>query len=154
MSKFIDRCAISCFMLALGVSQVHADDSVVAKTRYGILSVSRNQLAFNNVFVTPPILANAGLFIDSKIYQSGDTDLVIVGNVGGTMCPLRLRVALIGKLEHKISDEFGTCSEDFNVVVKGTKVIVTQPKFAPRGAPEVAGNEAYEVDTVTGVVTK
>ena len=137
----------------LSAPALAGNDSV--STRFGTVGVSANLLTFNGAPVSPHVAGNNSIDLNHTVYQVGDVDAVLVGDIGGSMCPERFWVALVSKAGVRMSPEFGTCSEDVSVKAVGGKLNLIQPAFAFRGmpAPPAGKVETFVVDPVSGGVT-
>lgn len=101
------------------------------KTRYGLLSVHPETriLLFKGKPVTPTIEGNSSLHILNS-YEFGKTDVVLLGNVGGTACPELYQFVTISSTGVSVTPEFGTCSEFININTEiKNSITVVLPSF-------------------------
>jgi hypothetical protein len=123
---------------------------IAVPTRFGSVGVSNNALTLQGSPIEPRIEGNSGLMITpADVYQAGDTDFVVVTDVGGTLCPAQFRVAAVTKTGVKVTKPFGNCSEAIEVKVSGGTLIMKQrSKTKPEGA------DTYVYDLTIGLMTE
>lgn len=142
------RFAVTAVCLAWATSAAAADGAV--STRYGEIGVSGGALTFHGRPVRPPVEGNSGLVVmPSEIYRVGEADLVLVTDVGGSLCPARFRIVTATGTGVKVSSLFGNCGEAIDVQVEGGKLRMTQPPYGGQG-----GGDVYLFDVTSGVVTE
>ncbi|RYH55850.1 MAG: hypothetical protein EON54_12490 [Alcaligenaceae bacterium] len=102
-------------------------------TRYGKLTVNDAlALQLNGKVVAPIVEGNSGLQFLS-LYQIGDADVVVLQSVGGTACPIQLRLVTVRASGLRVSPEFGSCSELVTHTFDGEVVTFSMPKMQGKG---------------------
>ena len=98
-------------------------------TRFCSLKINdENMLLFNNKPLDPAIQGNSGLSVEGS-YQIGNTDVVLVADIGGSACPVLLYFVTTSSSGVTASPEFGTCSDLIEVTKKADSIAVTMPGF-------------------------
>ena len=116
-------------LLGLLSTPAWAADSFV-ETRFGMVGVSNNTLTFRGKAIEPKVAGNSGLSVaTAKVCQIGEADLVLVTDIGGTLCPARFRVAMFTRESVTVSEPFGNCSEVIEGRLSGDSLILTQPSL-------------------------
>lgn len=112
-------------VLLLSVGSAFANSSKTTQTRYGTLSINDDkQLLFKGQLVQPDVVGNALLLIE-KTFLVGETDVVLLMNIGGTGCPALFHFVVIGKQGPQlVTEEFGTCSDIYGVRQSGKSIIM------------------------------
>ena len=128
------------------------------KTRYGMLTVSpENVLLLDGKPTTPRIEGNSGLSFIEK-FSLGETDVVLVQDVGGSSCPAMFHIVEVNRGNNKASSAFGTCSDVVTQSVEGAKVVVKVSGFAgpfeSDSNREKAGQKQAIYTYENGVVTE
>lgn len=115
-------------------------------TRFGKLTVDDALvLQLNGKPVKPTVEGNSNLRFLS-LYQTGDADAVVLQIVGGTACPVLLRVVTVSAAGLKASPEFGSCSDLVTQSFDGDVLTVSMPKMQGKG------NEVFKY--ANGAVTQ
>lgn len=105
------------------------------ETRWGDLSVRGERLAVRG---KPFAETGAPASLSPRpVYRVGNRDLVLVEQPGGTMCPLRFRIAAVSRKGAKLSEEFGNCSEALEVEATRGGLRMVQEPWDRSGAPDV-----------------
>lgn len=121
------------------------------------LTVKDGLLLFNGKPTAPRIEADQELSV-SKLANDTDGQLYLVRNSGGTACPMLFRVAEEVGSAVRISDEFGTCSDEVSVSVAGETVQISMPgyqgPFEDENAQSNASNELHVFTYANGSVAE
>lgn len=123
----------------LGVLAVTASVSAFAYngleqiTRYGKLSIDEESaLLFNGKIVEPRIQGNNGLSFE-EIFKIGNTDVVLIQNIGGTACPALFTLVTVSISGLSQTPDFGTCSDLAESTTNGKSITITMPKIRGKG---------------------
>ncbi len=121
------------------------------------LTVKDGLLVFNGQPTVPRVEADQELIV-SKLASGTDGQLYLVRNSGGTACPMLFRVAEEVGSAIRISDEFGTCSDEIRVSAAGEGVQISMPgyqgPFEDENAQSNASNEAHVFTYANGTVAE
>lgn len=114
-------------------------------TRFGTLSTNdQSILLLNGKPVKPEVEGNNRLkFV--AVVQDDETDVAIIENVGGSACPLLIRIVTVSKGAPNVSPEFGSCSDLVSYTLRDGELQISMPKMQGKG------NEVFKVQR--GVVT-
>jgi hypothetical protein len=112
------------------------DSSQSVTTQFGTLSVSdEKKLLFNGVPTNPVLEGNNDLsFLDKKSLNG--QSVILVQNTGGTACPATFTFVQLSAEGVRLSKEFGTCSELYQLEQIGSKLTLTLPGYAGPNEPE------------------
>jgi len=95
----------------VGMVSAVAGYEKAVKTRYGVVSVSDdNLLLYRGKPVAPAVEGNSGLSIVAS-YELGKSDVLLLQNTGGSACPALFRFVTVGPAGVRPTPEFGTCSD-------------------------------------------
>lgn len=111
------------------------------------------KLLFNGVKILD---GNSGLEIQ-KSFPLGDTDMVLIENIGGLGCPARfVLVSISTQGSVQITPEFGTCSDDVDAQLNGDSITIAMSGFMgplePDEAQQKAANELHAFVYRAGIV--
>jgi hypothetical protein len=74
----------------------------------------------------------------------GDSDVVLIENNEGAICPTVLHLAKVTKDNVKTTQEFGSCSENYNVKRQGQNLIITMPGYFSNAYEDADGLDKTE----------
>lgn len=154
MRKYI----IGIALLLLAGSSALAQDSEDTSTRFGRLTVTDDQkLLFQGHPLDPPIEGNDGLAL-GELYQIGATDVVLVTDHGGTVCPASYYFVTVSKSGAQATPSFGTCSDLITVKRTVNSISVSMPGFAQpfdsKAEKRKAARERHVFIFLAGVLTE
>lgn len=120
----------------------NTDSSQSVTTPFGTLSISdEKKLLFNGVPTDPVLEGNSNLsFLDKKSLNG--QSVILVQNTGGTACPATFTFVQLSAAGAKLSKEFGTCSDLYQLEQVGGKLTLTLPGFTGPYEPESAQQQA------------
>ena len=92
-----------------------------------------------------------------KSFPLGDTDMVLIENIGGLGCPARfVLVSISTQGSVQITPEFGTCSDDVDAQLNGDSITIAMSGFMgplePDEAQQKAANELHAFVYRAGIV--
>lgn len=142
--------------LAAGTESPSQEDAV--PTRYGQLAVNgEGVLLFRGAPVDPPIQANARLEL-GKPFRIGESDVVLVKDVGGTACPFQYYFVTLSPSGASHTTAFGTCNEITSIRQAGDSIVVRmhgyRGPFEPRSEREGALRESHIFEFQGGAVAE
>jgi len=116
-----------------------APSESIINSRYGKFSANYEDklLLFNGRPVPDAVAGNNSLTLE-KIYQLTDKDVLLVGSLGGTACPMEYQLITVSaQKELQASESFGTCSDLPTIKQVGERLIINMPVFVgPFGSDE------------------
>ncbi len=91
-----------------------------------------------------------------KKFQIGDSDVLLMQDNGGKVCPSRYLFVTVTASGAKVSEEFGSCNEVSNTAQEGEAITVTMPGFKMvNGVYKQSGEKTKcSFSFKSGVVTK
>lgn len=111
-------------------------------TRFGELSVRRDEvLRFNEQPLEPLLKGNDGLYVGNP-FVIGESDVVLVTNVGGTACPRLYWFVSVTRSGARATPSFGTCSVALTVTRAGDTIRVTMRGYRGPFEPEAERSKA------------
>lgn len=127
-------------------------------TRFGELSVRRDEvLRFNERPLEPLLKGNNGLYVGNP-FVIGESDVVLVTDVGGTACPRLYWFVSVTNSGARATPSFGTCSVALTVTRSGDSIRVTMRGYRGPFEPEAERRKAAAQTQVfvfhDGVVTE
>jgi hypothetical protein len=135
-----------------------AEPAYRVATRFGELSVRRDEvLRFNEQPLEPLLKGNDGLYVGNP-FVIGESDVVLLTNVGGTACPRLYWFVSVTRSGARATPSFGTCSAALTVTRAGDTIRVTmrgyRGPFEPEAERRKAAAQAHVFVFHDGVVTE
>jgi hypothetical protein len=98
-------------------------------TRFGMLEIREdNVLLYENRPLNPQIQGSNRLRTVGT-YQIGNSDIVLIENIGGTACPSQFHFVIVSASGVKATSPFGTCNDNINVNQVGDSILVTMTGY-------------------------
>ncbi len=128
------------------------------RTRYGTVSVgSDHSLLLDGKPTDPKFAGNMGVSLIEK-FAVGDSDVVLIQDIGGSSCPATYHLLELTKAGSKMTSGFGTCNDETTQLLSGSKVVVSMSGFTgPHEAAatrELAARRKHSYSYEDGVVTE
>ena len=102
-------------------------------SRFGVIEIKDNEEGRHKLLLNgKEIVQYKGQSIEiARVLKGGGRDYLIVGNYsGGIACPVQLVIVEIYKPgDHKVSEEFGTCTDLFKVRLVNDRVMVEMRQY-------------------------
>jgi hypothetical protein len=151
---------VTAALLALAAHQALAQSEPAYRlaTRFGELSVRRDEvLRFNEQPLEPLLKGNDGLYVGNP-FVTGESDVVLVTNVGGTACPRLYWFVSVTRSGALATCSFGTCSVALTVTRSGDTIRVSmrgyRGPFEPEAEQRKAAAQTHVFVFHDGVVTE
>lgn len=122
-------------------------------SRFGKLSLNENiVLTYKGKEL---VSGNTALLLDKK-FQTIDSDVLLLNDTGGTVCPSTYVFVTISKAGIKVSDRFGSCNEHAGITQNADSIVVEVPGFLMvNGVTKPSAEKSKCVFTLKdGVVTR
>jgi hypothetical protein len=159
-ARILRRSVVTAALLAVAAHQALAQSEPAYRlaTRFGELSVRRDEvLRFNEQPLEPLLKGNDGLYVGNP-FVIGESDVVLVTNVGGTACPRLYWFVSVTRSGARATPSFGTCSVALTVTRAGDTIRVTMRGYRGPFEPEAERSKAAAQTHVfvfhDGVVTE
>ena len=112
-------------------------------TRFGHFTVAENRmLLFKGRPLDPPLKGNSGIDVGEPM-RIGETDVVLVTDIGGTACPYTYYFVTASKSGAKATARFGTCNEATDVHSTRDSISVIMHGFLGPFEPEAQRRKAF-----------
>lgn len=159
-ARILCRSVVTAALLAVAGHQALAQSEPAYRvaTRFGELSVRRDEvLRFNEQPLEPLLKGNDGLYVGNP-FGIGESDVVLVTNVGGTACPRLYWFVSVTRSGARATPSFGTCSVALTVTRAGDTIRVSMRGYRGPFEPEAEQRKAAAKTHVfvfhDGVVTE
>lgn len=116
--------------LVAGVSTVAQAQQ--AQTRFGTIAVSNDKITWRGHTLHPVLAGNSGLMLSQPI-QMGDSDIVLVQSIGGSLCPATVAVVQVNRKKEHHTNFFGTCSDMARTRTVGDTLEIRMPSPHQKG---------------------
>ena len=150
---------VSVILLSAALAQAapeYVDDQSV-RTRFGVLRIDDDQvLRHDGRLVAPLVRGNYSLDV-LDVYEVGNTDVVLLEDLGGAACPIKLFILTLSVRRTSVTGPFGTCSEIVHLTRHGDAIQIEMYGFAGPEAPQADQRRARRKHTFRfedGVLTE
>jgi hypothetical protein len=111
-------------------------------TRFGPFTLGEGRmLLFKGHPLDPPLKGNSSIDVGEPM-RIGETDVVLVTDIGGTACPFLYYFVIATKSGAKATSRFGTCNEATDVRRSGDSISLTMHGFLGPFEPEAQRKKA------------
>ncbi|MCE2578777.1 hypothetical protein LDL36_09725 [Komagataeibacter sp. FNDCR1] len=116
--------------LVAGISTVAQAQQ--AQTRFGAIAVSNDKITWRGHTLHPVLAGNSGLMLSQPI-PMGNSDIVLVQSIGGSLCPATVAIVQVGQKKEHHTNFFGTCSDLVQTKVVGDTLEIRMPSMHQKG---------------------
>ncbi len=119
--------------LVAGISTMaQAQQTQAQQTRFGPVAISKDRITWRGHAVHPVLTGNSGLMLSPPIAM-GDSDIVVVQSIGGSLCPATFAVLQVSRKKEQHTNFFGTCSDIVHTKVVGDTLQLRMPSMHTNG---------------------
>ncbi|MBV1835169.1 hypothetical protein [Novacetimonas pomaceti] len=109
-----------------GVGTAHAQQARQVQTRFGTVAIRNDRITWRGHVVHPTLSGNSGLML-AQVLPMGDSDIVLVQSIGGSLCPATYAVMQVSGKKERHTNFFGTCSDTPHASVRGDTLTIRMP---------------------------